>query len=196
MKPTASNSSRAYTLAEILVVIVILAALTAILFPVFARARENARRAVCISNLRQLGLAITMYRIDWGGVDPQVGLPLSHSALGLPHYMHWYYFKTHYIKNRDILYCPSFTDSRQEWASSYSLEFMTSEYNYPSWDYEQIASLRGMDYPLAICLEHNPKVPRAMRHDYETNIYHVLRIDGRVDIRKASLAEPLSLRNW
>ena len=54
-----------FTLVELLVVIAIIAILAAILFPVFARARENARRASCQSNLKQLGLAITQYVQDY-----------------------------------------------------------------------------------------------------------------------------------
>lgn len=57
--------SRAFTLIELLVVIAIIALLAAILFPVFARARENARKASCLSNLKQMGLAWTMYAQDY-----------------------------------------------------------------------------------------------------------------------------------
>ena len=52
---------RGFTLIELLVVIAIIAILAAILFPVFARARENARKTPCQSNLRQLGMGLVMY---------------------------------------------------------------------------------------------------------------------------------------
>ena len=56
---------RGFTLIELLVVIAIIAILAAILFPVFAQAREQARRATCLSNQKQLGHALTMYAQDY-----------------------------------------------------------------------------------------------------------------------------------
>jgi len=65
MDITKSQRKEGFTLIELLVVIAIIAILAAILFPVFARARENARRASCQSNLKQIGLGMFMYLQDY-----------------------------------------------------------------------------------------------------------------------------------
>lgn len=63
-------SRKGFTLIELLVVIAIISILAAILFPVFARARENARRASCMSNLKQIGLGMMMYAQDYDETFP------------------------------------------------------------------------------------------------------------------------------
>src|SRR5947209_1806833 len=67
MRPTHRH---AFTLIELLVVIAIIAILAAILFPVFAQAREKARQTACLSNSKQLGLALQMYTQDYDEVTP------------------------------------------------------------------------------------------------------------------------------
>jgi prepilin-type N-terminal cleavage/methylation domain-containing protein len=63
-------SERAFTLAELLVVIVIIAILAALLLPAMAAAKANSKRIACISNLRQIGVAVRNYSIDYGGLMP------------------------------------------------------------------------------------------------------------------------------
>ena len=65
------STFQGFTLIELLVVIAIIAILAAILFPVFARARENARRSSCLSNLKQLGLGMMQYTQDYDEKYPQ-----------------------------------------------------------------------------------------------------------------------------
>src|SRR5437588_7543059 len=72
------NSRSAFTLIELLVVIAIIAILAAILFPVFAQAREQARKASCLSNCKQLGLAMQMYAQDYDDNMPGWNDPGSH----------------------------------------------------------------------------------------------------------------------
>ena len=72
-KSFSSNARATFTLIELLVVIAIIAILAAILFPVFARARENARRSACASNLKQLGLGFIQYLQDYDERYPKAG---------------------------------------------------------------------------------------------------------------------------
>ena len=67
---TKNRTGSAFTLIELLVVIAVIAILAAILFPVFARAREKARQTACASNLRQIGLAFALYTQDWDDLLP------------------------------------------------------------------------------------------------------------------------------
>jgi prepilin-type N-terminal cleavage/methylation domain-containing protein len=69
-KETNNMNTKAFTLVELLVVIVLIAILSAMLFPVFTRAREKARQSGCLSNLRQIGMAYMLYTSDYDGYFP------------------------------------------------------------------------------------------------------------------------------
>jgi len=88
--------TRGFTLIELLVVIAIIAILAAILFPVFARARESARNANCQSNLKQIGSALNMYAQDYDGMYVRYGGTLLWSEKIEP-----------YVKNSGVFLCPN-----------------------------------------------------------------------------------------
>lgn len=97
-----------FTLIELLVVIAIIAILAAILFPVFGRARENARRSSCQSNLKQIGLGITQYTQDY-----DENMPVCWWTLPDGRQMSWKDAIQPYIKSRQLFACPSNTINAQ-----------------------------------------------------------------------------------
>ena len=124
---------RGFTLIELLVVIAIIGILAAMVFPVFARARESARKAVCLSNVKNIALAIQMYLADnndcfppsehrqevldffmpgpgGGGVCPEDGSgerPPQFMADMTNPYLRWPVILDEYVKNREVYSCPS-----------------------------------------------------------------------------------------
>ena len=122
---------KGFTLIELLVVIAIIAILAAILFPVFAQAREKARQTSCLSNCKQLGTALQLYLDDYDETYPRVGVAKDDATIpsdttGYPYeavkkgdlkiidwskgyvvYFSWYDMLFPYTKNINMYYCPS-----------------------------------------------------------------------------------------
>jgi prepilin-type N-terminal cleavage/methylation domain-containing protein len=119
---------RGFTLIELLVVIAIIGILAAMVFPVFARARESARKAVCLSNVKNIALAIQMYLADnndtlpptesrpevqewfntWGDINwPDDEFECLEMPSVANPYLTWVVCLDEYIKNRDVWRCPS-----------------------------------------------------------------------------------------
>jgi prepilin-type N-terminal cleavage/methylation domain-containing protein/prepilin-type processing-associated H-X9-DG protein len=96
---------RGFTLIELLVVIAIIAILAAILFPVFAKAREKARQSSCLSNMKQITLAFLQYAQDFDETYPS-GRP-QYYACANDSVAFWFHCITPYIKNTQIFKCPS-----------------------------------------------------------------------------------------
>ena len=92
-----------FTLIELLVVIAIIAILAAILFPVFARAREKARQTSCLSNIKQISLGILMYAQDYDEKFQNLGM--CGAPAGAP--QKWWDCTLPYTKNNQIYLCPS-----------------------------------------------------------------------------------------
>ena len=146
-----SRKTGGFTLIELLVVIAIIAILAAILFPVFAQARESARQTVCLSNLKQIGTANTMYLQDYdetfvpvGGTQEQswpAGSRIVYSiTTGATIYEAkngWSLNLLPYTKNRDMFLCPSmphtFNGSANGRCKNYNGKPITNNYSYNYW---------------------------------------------------------------
>ncbi|GAB4462534.1 MAG: hypothetical protein OHK0029_29610 [Armatimonadaceae bacterium] len=102
------RESGAFTLIELLVVIAIISILAAILFPVFAQAREKARQTTCLSNCRQIGTAFLMYSQDYDEYLVLTSFPARGNS--------WTLQCQPYIKNRGVFRCPS--DASTNWVTN------------------------------------------------------------------------------
>jgi prepilin-type N-terminal cleavage/methylation domain-containing protein/prepilin-type processing-associated H-X9-DG protein len=103
---------KGFTLIELLVVIAIIAILAAILFPVFAKAREKARQTSCLSNEKQICLAILMYVQDY---DEMMPAPVDWGAYNSP--MPWLLYP--YVKNWQLFHCPDASGAATDGTCAY-----------------------------------------------------------------------------
>ena len=134
-----SHTRSAFTLIELLVVIAIIAILAAILFPVFAQARESARKSTCLSNMKQIGNALMMYTQDYDETYPQS----EYGGNGFGPQQQWYVMVYPYVKNGDhyvdqgvsyswgndgIYRCPSHPDDTQGQQFGLHMDIFPSNY--------------------------------------------------------------------
>lgn len=129
---------RGFTLIELLVVIAIIAILAAILFPVFAKAREKARQTSCLNNVKQIGTAFRMYVQDYDESWPLNAYTLPAAGAGTTSNGTtelWFHTLLPYVKNTQVFQCPSAntwvamppgTGGRPAYSSA-------SGYGWPAW---------------------------------------------------------------
>ena len=180
-----------FTLVELMVVIGIIAALAGILFVVFSSARESARRQVCVSNLRQIGQALQMYRADWNGIEASPGQELEYWQLGVPAgEAHLNYFVEHYCKGWAIFRCPS---------ASIPPTQLNSYPWYPGPDDPSISASwkawvkkRGEEAMVTLCDWHNPvsdPIDLVRRPYWETKLIILLRLNGQIAVKRVPTRE-------
>jgi prepilin-type N-terminal cleavage/methylation domain-containing protein/prepilin-type processing-associated H-X9-DG protein len=145
-----SRPSRGFTLIELLVVIAIIAILAAILFPVFAQAREKARQATCANNLKQIGTAMMMYAQDYDEV-----YPLTQAGGTNPERQQnsWRTLIHPYIKNADVFACPSNPDSRNRTNDNEPPTAFNISYNCNRWGVisrDAPVAMAAVEYPASV----------------------------------------------
>jgi prepilin-type processing-associated H-X9-DG protein/prepilin-type N-terminal cleavage/methylation domain-containing protein len=135
-RPPMRRRRPAFTLIELLVVIAVLAILAGLLFPVFAQARAAARAASCVSNLRQIGMAIQQYVQDWDGGMPEFRAGGDTPGQWLS--FRWYGHILPYLKSPAILHCPDdpvnsglrAVSFHPEWAALPGVPHLSYGYNF------------------------------------------------------------------
>jgi prepilin-type N-terminal cleavage/methylation domain-containing protein len=140
LHPTARRRN-GFTLIELLVVIAIIAILAAILFPVFSQAREKARQSSCLSNARQISMAMAQYSVDYDEMFPSGNHPDNTTCAGIPFRYGWRGWVVNalfpYVKNAQLFLCPSRSpgwginfDANGARCTNAVINFTTYSYNY------------------------------------------------------------------
>lgn len=117
------RSLRGFSLIELLVVIAVIAVLAGMLFPVLARVRENARGGACLSNLRQLGAAVSTYAQDYDESLPQThpdAVPGTSPAAEMTLVTPWSTLLSPYVRSAALFRCPSDSGAPEFHPSSYA----------------------------------------------------------------------------
>ncbi len=176
---------RGFTLIELLVVIAIIAILAAILFPVFARAREKARQTSCLNNVKELALAFAMYAQDYDETCPGY-IAYTPGSVYRPYcqnngtYLYWMDLLYPYVMNRQVYRCPSYTttsstDTFQGYGWNSGIGYCLNHPTRSGWDYDGL-KLAEIKYPAETwCIA---DTAAATVQGYLTTAYHVNNPDG------------------
>ncbi len=161
---------KGFTLIELLVVIAIIAILAAILFPVFARAREKARQASCLSNCKQMALACQMYSSDY---DSYI-IPSANSGNPASSRL-WMKLIVPYIKNEQIMICPSSDgpsyNSSTYGRTSYGMNYLVA--SVTSWNSWTAVKETEVKYPAETVLIADSDWTRSYDDYYTCNCWRI-----------------------
>jgi prepilin-type N-terminal cleavage/methylation domain-containing protein/prepilin-type processing-associated H-X9-DG protein len=169
---------KGFTLIELLVVIAIIAILAAILFPVFAQAREKARQTNCLSNMKNLGTAIQLYKDDYNQT-----FPMGYGTGRIDSNYYWPSKLYPYVKDWKLYYCPShwvsydgsIANDEGAWnASSQAMAALSGGYTANPW---LLAYMGNATYPSSPIKEARVKSPSNVVALYEGS-YWILGDDG------------------
>lgn len=154
--PRRFSNKRGFTLIELLVVIAIIAILAAILFPVFAKARDAARKTACINNLKQLGTGLMMYAQDYDETMPSGPFATTPAGIfGTPLFntYGWSYafmLLDPYLKNTQVFACPSANRQMVGPAPQINVSYGYNEYIYNQGSgFSSLAALGNNRYGVA-----------------------------------------------
>jgi len=155
------NAALAFTLIELLVVIGIIAILMALLIPVIGRVQDSAKKTACISNLRQIGVAMPLFAAEHNGCyPPQQPDKAVFTAWG--QWPKWYNVLSPYLQNQSstqdgktVWYCPSDTRpyAATNWVCSYGMNVNPSPYSDVATDLIPLAALKGSPSKVIYCAD-------------------------------------------
>ncbi|MFA0738442.1 MAG: hypothetical protein LKKZDAJK_001553 [Candidatus Fervidibacter sp.] len=170
------------TLIELLLVIGIIAVLAGIIWCAFAPVREKARVVHCMNNLKQVHLALEIYRQDYGGVEAEVGRRAEYWELGLP--LNPRALKP-YSKTSTTIYCPLTyllgERSKDLWMMGYMWAVWRGKalgVSGPNWSY--VIAQRGEEFPISADSNHNPRGYK----EFPQKFVIVLRLNGKVEAKQ------------
>jgi len=210
------STRRGFTLIELLVVIAIIAILAAILFPVFARAREKARQTSCLSNVKQIGTALMMYVQDYDEMMPQYLVLTGRSQqpdlpdIGSSYdYTVWHDRLYPYVMNWQVYICPSgggYRGTGRAYMGCYAGNYNYVFSHWEDWvkalsDFERPAETYTILEGVSYITRYDPGIPSSSggywgaldsRHNDQNNI---LFLDGHAKSVPDSVVSPQS-DNW
>lgn len=187
---TDARKQAGFTLIEILMVMAIIGILVAIIVAALGPARAKARQSLCLSNLRQIAVAISLYRDDYNGKEPVPNQPASCVDLGLP-CQNPHGLGAAYHNNRQIFFCPDFhgffpnyNEQEKEFTTTY-MWGMSSDVGVPAHAaFSGLIARQGDQTPIVVDENHNPPLDLGRAPAWETKQIILLRLSGQVQTKR------------